>query len=105
MRACCSCSSWTWGRRRNGECWPRRNCDIHLKTLATYKADWRAERESNPSDPTARTVERWRGETLPMGLLYERAAVEFWTAVVASSVGEEAIGDTSPGEDESAGFA
>ena len=79
--------------------------DIHLKNLATYKADWRAERESDPSDPTARTVERWRGETLPMGLLYERAAVEFWTAVVASSVGEEAIGDTSPGEDEGAGFA
>ena len=29
-----------------------------------------------------RTVEHWRGETLPMGLLYERAAVEFWAGVV-----------------------
>jgi hypothetical protein len=28
-------------------------------------------------------VEHWRGETWRMGLLYEDAAVEFWTGVVA----------------------
>ena len=32
-----------------------------------------------------RTVEHWRGETLRMGLLYEEAAVEFWTGVVAKA--------------------
>jgi hypothetical protein len=37
----------------------------------------------NGSDAAARTVEHWRGVTLPMGLLYERAAVEFWAGVAA----------------------
>ena len=32
-----------------------------------------------------RTVEHWRGETLPMGLRYEGAAVDFWTDVVAKA--------------------
>lgn len=31
--------------------------------------------------PGLRTVEHWRGATLPMGLLYERAAVAFWRSV------------------------
>ena len=37
-----------------------------------------------PVDPRRgqRTVEHWRGETLRMGVLYEGAAVEFWTGVV-----------------------
>jgi hypothetical protein len=29
-----------------------------------------------------RTGEHWRGETLRMGLLYEAAAVEFWSGIV-----------------------
>jgi hypothetical protein len=33
-------------------------------------------------------VERWRGETLRMGLLYEQAAVEFWTGAVARARSE-----------------
>ena len=50
------------GRRRNA---------IHIETLATYKADWRAE-GTNPTRRTeipARTVERWRGKRCWMGLL------------------------------------
>ena len=41
--------------------------------------------ERRPSGKGQRTVERWRGETLRMGLLYEAAAVEFWAGVVADA--------------------
>ena len=34
-----------------------------------------------------RTVEYWRGATLPMGVLYEGAAVVFWNCV-ANEAGE-----------------
>ncbi len=54
---------------------------VHRSVLATYEADQVA--DADPRHPTGlpRTVERWRGATLPMGILYERAAVEFWGAV------------------------
>ena len=54
--------------------------ELHRARLAEYEEDHRME-------PTAaaglaakldRTAERWRGETLRMGILYERAAVAFW---------------------------
>jgi hypothetical protein len=56
-----------------------------------------------------RTVEHWRGETLPMGPLYEGAAVDFWSGIVANAgatarpgAGRHAsaaiIGDTAAGE-------
>ena len=63
----------------------------HREALARYEADRRAERGPDGSDATPRTVEHWRGVTLPMGMLYERAAVEFWEGVVdATAVPEPA---------------
>ena len=64
-----------------------RQLALHREKLAAYEEDERLERR-----PAARigqrTVERWRGETLRMGLLYELAAVEFWTGAVASARSE-----------------
>jgi PadR family transcriptional regulator, regulatory protein AphA len=56
---------------------------IHRAVLARYEDDSRGERGLSGSDLAVRTVERWRGVTLPMGLLYERAAVGFWESVAA----------------------
>jgi PadR family transcriptional regulator AphA len=56
---------------------------IHRTKLAAYRLDERDERRPDGPQRGQRTVEHWRGETLPMGLLYESAAVEFWTGVVA----------------------
>ena len=58
---------------------------IHRSKLAGYEEDARLERRPTRSGRGQRTVETWRGETLPMGLLYERAAVEFWTGVEAKA--------------------
>ena len=60
----------------------------HRARLAAYQQDERIERGLAGSRKGQRTVEHWRGETLRMGLLYEAAAVEFWTGAVASSVSE-----------------
>jgi hypothetical protein len=45
--------------------------------------------EPEPDEPQRgqRTVEHWRGETLPMGLRYEAAAVDFWTDVATKAAG------------------
>ena len=60
---------------------------LHEEKLAAYQEDERLERR--PARQVGqRTVERWRGETLRMGLLYEQAAVEFWTRAVASARSE-----------------
>ena len=58
---------------------------IHRAKLAAYEDDARLERAPGGSGGGQRTVEHWRGETLRMGLLYERAAVDFWTGVVANA--------------------
>lgn len=55
---------------------------IHRAKLSAYEEDARLERRADGSARGQRTVEHWRGETLRMGLLYERAAVDFWTGVV-----------------------
>jgi DNA-binding PadR family transcriptional regulator len=55
---------------------------IHRAKLAAYEQDRSEERQPRGSGAGHRTVERWRGETLAMGLLYEDAAVRFWTQVV-----------------------
>jgi len=73
---------------------------IHRVALAGYEADRRAERGSNGLDSGARTVEHWRGVTLPMGLLHERAAVEFWKGVAGERA--EATPIRSPAEDDGA---
>jgi PadR family transcriptional regulator, regulatory protein AphA len=58
---------------------------IHRAKLAAYQEDERHEGWSGRSSRGRRTVERWRGETLRMGLLYERVAVEFWEGVVGNA--------------------
>jgi PadR family transcriptional regulator, regulatory protein AphA len=54
---------------------------IHQAKLAAYEGDARFERRMGPVAAGLRTVEHWRGATLPMGVLYERAAVAFWSNV------------------------
>ena len=63
---------------------------IHRAALARYEDDRRGDRGLNGSDSAARSFEHWRGVTLPMGLLYERAAVEFWERVYWDSVVDDA---------------
>jgi len=58
---------------------------IHSAKLGSYREDERLERTSGGPRRGQRTVEHWRGETLPMGVLYEDAAVEFWSSVVAKA--------------------
>lgn len=58
---------------------------IHQAKHAAYEEDARLERRPTRSGRGDRTVEHWRGETLSMGLLYEGAAVDFWTGVAAKA--------------------
>jgi DNA-binding PadR family transcriptional regulator len=67
---------------------------LHREKLAAYQEDERLERRP-AARSGQRTVERWRGETLRMGLLYELAAVEFWTGAVASARSEVEAGNTA----------
>ena len=53
----------------------------HRARLSAYEEDARIERDGRPASSGLRTVEHWRGATLPMGLLYERAAMAFWAEV------------------------
>jgi len=69
---------------------------IHRTALARYEHDRRSERGTNGSDSEVRTVEHWRGVTLPMGLLYERIAVEFWEGVAAGGQLDD-VGPDRPG--------
>jgi PadR family transcriptional regulator, regulatory protein AphA len=62
---------------------------IHRAKLSAYEEDARLERRPGVSRPGQRTVEHWRGATLRMGLLYERAAVEFWSDVAANGLGSD----------------
>jgi PadR family transcriptional regulator, regulatory protein AphA len=57
----------------------------HQAKLFAYQADERLERRPDGSRRGQRTVEHWRGETLRMGVLYEGAAVDFWSGVVAEA--------------------
>lgn len=66
---------------------------IHGAKLSAYEEDARIERRGRTSGAGLRTVEHWRGATLPMGLLYERAAMEFWTGVAKKAAGPEAAGE------------
>jgi DNA-binding PadR family transcriptional regulator len=62
---------------------------IHRAKLAVYEEDAVLERLPDAAVRGQRTVERWRGETLRMGVLYERAAVEFWQGVVDAAIADE----------------
>ncbi len=67
-----------------------RQLAIHQAKLAAYREDERQERRADGPQRGRRTVEHWRGETLPMGLRYESAAVDFWTDVLAKASDDEA---------------
>ncbi len=72
--------------------------EIHEAKLSEYEEDARIEVASvagggQPLRAGLRTVAHWRGATLPMGLLYERAAVEFWSGVAEKSDEEDAADD------------
>jgi DNA-binding PadR family transcriptional regulator len=54
---------------------------VHRAKLAAYQEDLRLEGQATGSGRGQRTVEHWRGETLPMGIVYEGGAVDFWTNV------------------------
>jgi PadR family transcriptional regulator AphA len=75
----------------------RQQLAIHQAKLSEYEMDARIERRGDASTPGQRTVEHWRGATLPMGILYERAAVEFWKGVADKAEGVNAI-DSDPQE-------
>jgi PadR family transcriptional regulator, regulatory protein AphA len=62
-----------------------RQLAIHQAKLAAYREDERLERRPDGLQRGQRTVEHWRGETLPMGLRYEGAAVDFWTDVATKA--------------------
>jgi DNA-binding PadR family transcriptional regulator len=66
---------------------------IHGQKLAAYEEDARLDRPPNGGGPGQRTAQRWRGETLRMGLLYERAAVEFWQRVASEQMGQANAND------------
>jgi PadR family transcriptional regulator, regulatory protein AphA len=72
---------------------------MHRAVLARYEDDRRGEHGVNGSDSAVRTVERWRGVTLPMGLLYEQAAVAFWEGVAAGQPLDNTAADRSRAED------
>ena len=67
---------------------------LHQRQLAAYEADERLEDRLDVGRGISRSLQHWRSVTLKIGLLYERAAVEFW-GEVASSVGT-VDGATSP---------
>jgi PadR family transcriptional regulator, regulatory protein AphA len=75
---------------------------VHRSKLAQYEEDQRAERGLDGSHSVPRTVEHWRGVTLPMGLLYERAAVEFWEDVAAGARIDDTAADRSRAEGDGA---
>jgi DNA-binding PadR family transcriptional regulator len=70
-----------------------RQLAIHQARLAAYREDELAERRPDEVRRGQRTVEHWRGETLPMGLRYEGAAVDFWTDVVAKAGATTSVSD------------
>jgi len=83
----------------------REQVSLHLAQLAGYEAGKRQDRRHPAGAPGSRTIEQWRGVTLRMGLLYERAAIEFWEGVVASVDAEELATERARAEDDGAQFA
>jgi DNA-binding PadR family transcriptional regulator len=61
---------------------------LHRARLTEYEEEHRREPRTSAAEaskPVDRTAERWRGETLKMGILYERAAVAFWEEIAGAS--------------------
>ena len=70
---------------------------LHQAQLAGYEAGQLVEDGRRAGERISRTIEQWRGVTLPMGLLYERAAVEFWQGVVTQVTRSDAHAARDPG--------
>jgi PadR family transcriptional regulator, regulatory protein AphA len=82
----------------------------HRAQLAGYEAGQRADERSPGAGNGSRTVEHWRGATLPIGLLYERAAIQFWAGVAGddaeiANAAEVADGSDRPARAERPGSA
>ena len=60
--------------------------EVHRARLAGYEQDVNREGRASGRGSDSRTVEHWRSRTLQMGVLYERAAVDFWEGVVAQAL-------------------
>jgi DNA-binding PadR family transcriptional regulator len=74
---------------------------VHRAKLAAYDEDLRFERQVPGQGRGQRTVEHWRGETLPMGIIYESGTVRFWTDVAKrarASIRREAVDDAGADE-------
>lgn len=84
----------------------REQLEVHRAKLDGYEQDAGRERRSSGSGVDSRTVEHWRSRTLQMGVLYERAAVDFWEGVVAQAHSAElASGRLAEDEDRSLAVA
>lgn len=68
----------------------QRQLALHSAQLAGYE-----DGQAAPVEPDgthgSRTIRQWRGVTLRMGVLYERAAVEFWSGVATDNAAEAAV--------------
>ena len=53
--------------------------------------------------PGHRTVERWHGATVRMGLLYERAAVDFWADVAGGTALSDGVAGRTPADADEVG--
>jgi PadR family transcriptional regulator, regulatory protein AphA len=73
---------------------------IHRAKLADYREQQAVERVPRGAGPGHRTAERWRGETVRMGLLYEHAAVDFWASVAGGADRADASAARERAEDE-----
>jgi DNA-binding PadR family transcriptional regulator len=80
----------------------REQLEVHRAQLAEYEAGQRLEESTSRHGSSTRSFEHWRGVTLPMGLLYERAAVEFWANVSSGVVAEEQAADRARAADDGA---
>ena len=78
---------------------------VHRAQLADYEAGREANGRPDGRGPTGRSVDQWRGVTLAMGLLYERAAIEFWAGVAAHEGAADTAADRSRAEDDGARIA
>jgi PadR family transcriptional regulator, regulatory protein AphA len=67
----------------------REQLPIHRAKLAGYEAEERLQRGFDGTSSGHLTLEHWRGQTLRMGVLYERAAVDFWEGVTANALADE----------------
>jgi PadR family transcriptional regulator, regulatory protein AphA len=75
---------------------------IHRAKLGEYEEQQRIQRASRDVSSERRTAERWQGETMRMGLLYERAAVDFWESIAEGAGPGDAAADRARAEDDGA---